>query len=99
MRKHTLMAGLVALTVASPGFARADDQPIETQVVDAMNKAFGTHPGFRANHAKGLVVEGSFKASSRGTDVEQGGFVQWQYDPGDGAILRFDGNAECAGRV
>jgi catalase len=65
MRKHTLMAGLVALTVASPGFARADDQPIETQVVDAMNKAFGTHPGFRANHAKGLVVEGSFKASSQ----------------------------------
>ena len=65
MRKHTLMAGLVVLTVASPGFARADDQPIETQVVDAMNKAFGTHPGFRANHAKGLVVEGSFKASSQ----------------------------------
>ena len=59
------MAGLVALTVASPAFARADDQPIETQVVDAMNKAFGTHPGFRANHAKGLVVEGSFKASSQ----------------------------------
>ena len=28
-----------------------------------MNKAFGTHPGFRANHAKGIVVEGSFKAS------------------------------------
>jgi catalase len=28
-----------------------------------MNKAFGTHPGFRANHAKGIVVEGNFKAS------------------------------------
>lgn len=66
MKKHTLTAGLVALTVAWPGFARADDdQPIETQVVDAMNKAFGTHPGFRANHAKGLVVEGTFKASSQ----------------------------------
>jgi len=67
MRKHTLMAGLVALTVALPAFAQADDQPIETQVVDAMNKAFGTHPGFRANHAKGVVVEGSFKASSQAT--------------------------------
>ncbi len=42
--------------------AAADDQPIETQIVDAMNKAFGVHPGFRANHAKGLVVEGTFKA-------------------------------------
>jgi catalase len=28
-----------------------------------MNKVFGVHPGFRANHAKGIVVEGSFKAS------------------------------------
>jgi catalase len=28
-----------------------------------MNKLFGMHPGFRANHAKGLVVEGSFTAS------------------------------------
>jgi len=65
MRRHALLAGLVALTVASPGLGRAEDQPIEIQVVDAMNKAFGMHPGFRANHAKGLVVEGSFKASSQ----------------------------------
>jgi len=59
------MAGLAALTVASPGLGRAEDQPIEIQVVDAMNKAYGTHPGFRANHAKGVVVEGSFKASAQ----------------------------------
>jgi catalase len=32
--------------------------------VDALHKAFGTHAGFRANHAKGVVVEGNFKASS-----------------------------------
>jgi len=64
MGKHALMVGLVALAVPSPGFARADDQPIETQVVDAMNKVFGTHRGFRANHAKGVVVENAFKASS-----------------------------------
>ena len=31
--------------------------------MDAMNKLWGTHPGFRANHAKGVVVEGSFAAS------------------------------------
>jgi catalase len=45
------------------GLAHADDQPVETAVIDAMNKAFGVHPGFRANHAKGVVVEGSFTAS------------------------------------
>ena len=56
-------AVLAALATAAPGPARADDDPIEVQVVDALNKAFGTHAGFRANHAKGIVVEGSFKAS------------------------------------
>jgi catalase len=63
MNKQILRFALGALLVASPGFTRAEDQPIEVQIVDAMNKLFGTHPGFRANHAKGVVVEGSFKAA------------------------------------
>jgi len=63
MRNPVLLAALAALGLASPALVRADDQPIETAVVDAMNKAFGVHPGFRANHAKGVVVEGSFSAS------------------------------------
>jgi catalase len=49
--------------LACPTGVRAEDQPVEEQIVEAMNKAFGTHPGFRANHAKGIVVEGSFNAS------------------------------------
>jgi len=28
-----------------------------------VGKRFGTHPGFRADHAKGVVVEGRFRAS------------------------------------
>jgi catalase len=63
MKIHTLLAALAVLAFASPTVVRAEDPPIETAIVDAMNKLFGTHPGFRANHAKGLVVEGSFKAS------------------------------------
>jgi len=35
----------------------------ETQIVDTQNKLFGTHPGFRANHAKGVVAKGHFVAS------------------------------------
>ncbi len=62
MRKHKLLAALAVLAITSPAVA-ADDQPIEIQIVDAMNKLWGTHPGFRANHAKGVVVEGSFTAS------------------------------------
>ncbi len=30
------------------------------QTVDTMNKLWGQHPGMRANHAKGIVAEGSF---------------------------------------
>jgi catalase len=63
MRRYLLLAALAAFGLAAPGLARAEDQPIETAVVDALNKAFGVHPGFRANHAKGVVVEGSFTAS------------------------------------
>jgi catalase len=62
MRKHKLLAALAVFAFASPAVG-ADEQPIEIQIVDAMNKLFGTHPGFRANHAKGVVVEGNFTAS------------------------------------
>jgi catalase len=43
--------------------AIADTLPLPTQIVDLANKIDGVHPGFRAFHAKGVVVEGSFKAS------------------------------------
>jgi catalase len=63
MRRSKLFAGLAMLAFAYPGVALAEEQPLEVQIVDALNKAFGVHPGFRANHAKGVVAEGSFKAS------------------------------------
>jgi catalase len=62
MRKHKLLVALVVLGLAWPAFVRAEES-IETELVDAMNKAWGSHPGFRANHAKGIVVEGRFRAS------------------------------------
>jgi catalase len=43
--------------------ATAEDPSVPTQIVDLANKVDGVHPGFRAFHAKGVVVEGSFKAS------------------------------------
>src|SRR5215469_3363167 len=58
-----LLVALVVFGLTCPAAIRAQNQPVEEQIVNAMNKAFGTHPGFRANHAKGIVVEGSFKAS------------------------------------
>ncbi len=55
------LASLLALAISAS--VAADDTPVTTQVVDALNKVYGVHPGFRANHAKGVVAEGHFKAS------------------------------------
>ncbi len=44
--------------------AAAEEKPIAEQIVDAMSKVFGPQrDGFRANHAKGIVVEGAFKST------------------------------------
>ena len=60
LKKHAFIA---ALAVSLSTIAFADEVPLTTQIVDAFNKIYGSHPGFRANHAKGIVVEGHFKAS------------------------------------
>src|SRR5690348_11654016 len=57
------LACAVALATLPLACAAADDVPLTTQIVDAFNKIYGSHAGFRANHAKGVVVEGHFKAS------------------------------------
>jgi catalase len=62
--RYKLTFALVAVGLTWPNVVQSEDQPLEVQIVDALNKAFGAHPGFRANHAKGIMVEGSFKASS-----------------------------------
>jgi len=38
-----------------------DNPKLDAEIVDALNKRYGVHPGFPANHAKGVVLEGSFK--------------------------------------
>ena len=56
----SLVCGSLLLASA---VASADNAPLPTQIVDLANKVDGVHPGYRAFHAKGLVVEGTFKAS------------------------------------
>ncbi len=65
--RHILAAALL-LTAAAAG---ADEAPLTTQIVDALNKIYGSHPGFRSNHAKGVVVEGSFKASPQAAKLSR----------------------------
>ena len=52
-----------ALAAAAP--ALAQEASTAEQTIDVMNTLFGKHPGARANHAKGVVAEGSFTPSPR----------------------------------
>jgi catalase len=54
------VAAVILLTSAA---ANADDAALVTEIVDTFYKIYGTHPGFRVNHAKGIVAEGSFVAT------------------------------------
>jgi catalase len=58
----------VSLLLASAA-ATADNPSLPTQIVDLANKVDGVHPGFRAFHAKGVVVEGSFKPSAEAAQL------------------------------
>jgi catalase len=63
-----LLAAAIAGAVAAASLltsaaARADDAALTNQIVDIFYKIYGTHPGFRVNHAKGVVAEGSFVAT------------------------------------
>ncbi|AWN49389.1 catalase [Methylobacterium terrae] len=65
--RRTLLGG--ALVLAAPAAfvqkARAQDAATTAeQTIAAMTKIFGDHPGKRSNHAKGVVVEGSFTPSA-----------------------------------
>jgi catalase len=53
-------AVLAAFCALSAPLAHAQPASTAAQTIDVMNKLWGKHPGMRANHAKGVVVEGSF---------------------------------------
>ena len=47
------------------------DANLPTQTVDTLNKIWGVHPGYRATHAKGVVVEGEFKPTPDGKAISK----------------------------
>ena len=64
LTRHMLAAALAAtIAVTVQNWVRAEDSQMDTEIVDALNTRYGVHPGYRANHAKGIVAEGSFTAT------------------------------------
>jgi catalase len=64
MRKLVSVAAALAITVPGLGAAEAEQTPslpLPVALVHALNElSGGPHPGFRANHAKGIMVSGRF---------------------------------------
>jgi catalase len=61
--KIPLAIAVAAASLLISTLASADDAALVTEIVDTFYKIYGTHPGFRVNHAKGVVANGSFVAT------------------------------------
>ena len=84
MRLTVLRSAFVlaaAATTASTPTVKAQTASVPEQTVDTLNKIWGVHPGFRANHAKGKVVEGNFTPSADGTTLSKAILFQGKPSP------------------
>lgn len=67
-------AGLAAAVWVSPPPASAQDS-LPVQIVDQFNTLFGKHPHTRANHATGVLFEGTFTPAPGATDLSTALFL------------------------
>src|SRR5207249_6389765 len=77
----TLVFALVSPTVVVAQQAPASQKSVPEQLVDAFNAVFGAHPGARANHAKGVILEGTFTPSASAASVSKAAHLQKQKSP------------------
>lgn len=66
---------------AKPAAPAAGDKPLEVKLVDQLNTTFGHAPGYRANHAKGVVLEGTFKPAPTAAKLSSAVHLQKQSTP------------------
>lgn len=62
---------LLSTVLAAGAPALAQEASTAEQTIDVMNTLFGKHPGARANHAKGVVAEGSFTPSPEAARISK----------------------------
>jgi len=51
------------------------------QVIDTLNAIFGSHPGYRPVHAKGIIYEGTFRAIEQARSLTRASHMQGQSVP------------------
>ncbi|SLM49867.1 Catalase-related peroxidase [Nitrospira japonica] len=86
MRTTCVATAALAAVLALPasGFAEetsAAQVSLPEQLVNAFNAVFGAHPGLRANHPKGVVLEGSFTPSDKAASVSKAAHFAKQAKP------------------
>jgi catalase len=78
-----LAAVPLAVSLVNPTFAVAQQAPasqksVPEQVVDAFTAVNGVHPGARVNHAKGVILEGTFTPTASAASVSKAAHFQKQ---------------------
>jgi catalase len=69
------IGGFLAVDVGATLYARgpvgSNGRLSPQAFVDAFRHVYGSHPGFRLNHAKGVAVSGYFEANGNGTELSR----------------------------
>ena len=86
MRKSLAAIATLAAALAIPASVIAQEAPasqksLAEQLVDAFNGVFGVHPGMRANHPKGIVLEGTFTPAASAASVSKAAHLQKKKAP------------------
>ena len=86
MRKSLAAIATLTAALAIPASVIAQEAPasqksLAEQLVDAFNGVFGVHPGMRANHPKGVVLEGTFTPAASAASVSKAAHLQQKKAP------------------
>lgn len=83
LKKSTVRFAISALFISQTAFTFAADneseaaKPVTEQLVNTMEKlAGGPHAGYRANHAKGIVVQGQFTPAKTASSISKAAHLQ-----------------------
>ncbi len=77
----TLAVVLTIPTLVLAQEAPASEKSLAEQLVNAFNGVFGVHPGMRANHPKGVVLEGTFTPTASAASVSKAAHLQKRKTP------------------
>ena len=91
-KKWLFAASIISLSISSAYALNASTpvaestKPVTEQLVNTMTKLFGTHDGYRSNHAKGIVVLGDFTPAKTAASLTKAAHLQTTKSP---VIVRF----------